>query len=121
MRSTDRNMPAWATRGPQRPPEHRLRDTVASELDREMSVAPSIALGQGERGHVAEGPCDGGPVGLPHTLSAKDGDVIRVPVPARTHTAPRRGVSSRGCWSFDGVLVLSARSRPAPLVTRGSG
>jgi hypothetical protein len=31
-------------------------DTVAPELDQEMSVAPSIALRQGERGHVAEGP-----------------------------------------------------------------
>jgi hypothetical protein len=42
--------------------------TVAPELDRENGVAPSIALGQGERGHMAEGPCDGGPIGQPHTL-----------------------------------------------------
>lgn len=67
------------------------------KLDREMSVAPSIALGQGERGHVTDGPCSGGPAGLPHTLYAKDGDVIRVPVPGTRNTAPRRGVSSRGC------------------------
>lgn len=34
--------------------------------------------------------------------------MFRVPVPARAHTAPRRGLSDlAGHWSFDGVFVLS--------------
>lgn len=47
-------------------------------------------------------------VGWPAAYSYEPGggDVIRVPVPARAHTAPRRGVSDLGRWSFDGVFVL---------------
>lgn len=33
--------------------------------------------------------------------------MFRVPAPARAHTAPRRGVSDRGRWSFDGAFALS--------------
>lgn len=67
---------------------------------------------------MAEGPCEGGPVGLPHT-SEEGADMIRVPVPSTRHTAPRRGVSSRmGCWSFDGAFVLSIH---APVRTSAEG
>lgn len=55
-----------------------------------------------------------------HSFETGGGDVIRVPVPTRAHTAPRRGVSDLGRWSFDGVFVLPERPRPAPLL-RGSG
>lgn len=60
---------------------------------------------------MAGGPCEGGPAAGRAPFYAKEGaDVIRVPVPARAHTAPRRGVSSQaGCWSVDGVFVLSER------------
>lgn len=71
---------------------------------------------------MAEGPCGGGPVGLPHTFYPEEGaDVIRVPVSSTRHTAPRRGVSSRmfGCWSFDGAFVLSTRIPVRLSVERG--
>lgn len=42
-----------------------------------------------------------------HSFETGGGDVFRVPVPARAHTAPRRGFSDLGRWSFDGVFVLS--------------
>lgn len=49
------------------------------------------------------------------------GDVIRVPVPARAHTAPRRGLSDlAGRWSFDGVFVLSEYA-PARTSAEGVG
>lgn len=53
-----------------------------------------------------------------HPFRKKEGaDVIRVPVPVTRHTAPRRGGSSHaGCWSFDGVFVLSARTPVRPSV-----
>lgn len=44
------------------------------------------------------------------------GDVFRVPVPARAHTAPRRGVSDVGRWSFDGVFVLTENAPARPSV-----
>lgn len=47
-------------------------------------------------------------------------DVFRVPVPARAHTAPRRGVSDRGRWSFDGVFVLPGIA-PARTSVEGVG
>lgn len=49
--------------------------------------------------------------GLQFTFNLESGDRVinRVPAYLHTDTAPRRGVSSLGCWSFDGVIVLSAR------------
>lgn len=41
-----------------------------------------------------------------HSFEPGGGDVIRVPAPARAHTAPRRGPSDLGRWVFDGVFVL---------------
>lgn len=57
-----------------------------------------------------------------HPFREKEGaDVIRVPVPTRAHTAPRRGVSSHaGCWSVDGAFVLSTRS-PGRTSVEGAG
>lgn len=46
--------------------------------------------------------------------------MIRVPVPARAHTAPRRGVSDLGRWSFDGVFVLPENA-PARTSAKGVG
>lgn len=47
--------------------------------------------------------------------------MIRVPVPARAHTAPRRGLSDlAGRWSFDGVFVLP-ESAPARTSAEGVG
>ena len=109
-----------ATRDPQEHLVNRRNGKVASDVDQKVKWPRRPALDKPGGATVAEGPCSGGPVGLPHTLSAKDGDVIRVPVPARTHTAPRRGVSSRGCWSFDGVFVLSART-PVRTSAEGAG
>lgn len=56
-------------------------------------------------------------VGWPaaHSYEPGGGDVFRVPVPARAHTAPRRGVSDRGRCSFDGVFVLPGYAPTAPL------
>lgn len=71
-----------------------LRSTVAPDVDQNVSVAPSIALGQGERGH---GPTDlvRGVRSAGRTpLQRRDGDVIRVPAHSRSKTEPRRGVSS---------------------------
>lgn len=89
---------------------------MASGVDQKEKVAPSIDLGQVERGHVAEGPCEGGPEACRTPFYPQEGaDVIRVPVPDTRHTAPRRGVSSRmRCWSFDGVIVLSAHTPVRP-------
>ena len=97
------------TRQPQEHREYRRRGRVASEHDREMSVAPSIALRQGERGHGAEGPCSGGPGGRPHTLSTKDGDVRRVPVPRSRCTAPRRGVRTHGLRRLSALPARPSR------------
>lgn len=56
-----------------------------------------------------------------HSYETGGGDVIRVPVPARAHTAPRRGLSDlAGCWSFDGVFVLPG-SIPARTSAEGVG
>lgn len=56
-----------------------------------------------------------------HSYEPGGGDVIRVPVPARAHTAPRRGLSDlAGRWSFDGVFVLPEYA-PARTSAEGVG
>ena len=83
------------TRQPLLHQEYRRRGRVAPEHDQEMSVAPSIALEQGERGHGVAGPCERGPGHRPHTLLLrKGGDVSRVPVPGTGRAMPRRGANS---------------------------
>lgn len=62
-------------------------------------------------------------VGWPaaYSFETGGGDVIRVPVPARAHTAPRRGLSDlAGRWPFDGVFVLSGYA-PAHASVEGVG
>ncbi|GGU66366.1 hypothetical protein GCM10010259_65810 [Streptomyces daghestanicus] len=99
------------TRETERHRESQLAGRVAPIVD-QKKVAPVIALEQGERGHVADGPCRRGPRACRAPFSQKEGaDVTRVPVPVTRHTAPRRGHSNRGCWSFDGVFVMSAHAR----------
>jgi hypothetical protein len=98
------------TRAPQGHPECCRNGRVAPNVDQKVKWPRRSPLDKARGATVAEGPCSGGPVGLPHTLATKDGDVIRVPVPGTRNTAPRRGVSSRGCWSVDGAFVLSTRT-----------
>lgn len=106
--SKNRNTAAVTTRNPQGHPAYRRNGTVASDVDQKEKWPRRSTLDKSRGATVAEGPCDGGPGGLSNTLYPKEGaDVTRVPVPSTRHTAPRRGVSSHGCWSFDGVFVLS--------------
>lgn len=93
---------------------------VASDVDRkcEWPLRPAWQPGGTTRAKdlVVE-------VGWPaaHSYRPGGGDVIRVPAPARAHTAPRRGVSDlAGRWSFDGVFVLPAIA-PARASAEGVG
>lgn len=104
----------FATRVPHGVPEQRGNGTVATSVD-PKEVAPSTGLG---KPGGATWPTDlvvGVRKPAEHPFREKEGaDVIRVPVPVTRHTAPRRGGSSRGCWSFDGAFVLSARTPVGP-------
>jgi len=110
-----------ATRDPQEHLVNRRNGKVAPDVDQKVKWPRRPALDKPGGATVAEGPCSGGPGACRTPFIRKEGDdVIRVPVPARTHTAPRRGVSSRGCCSFGGVFVLSART-PVRASVEGAG
>lgn len=98
-----------ATRAPHRHAVYCPSGTVAHELDQQMKVAPSIALGQGERGHWPPGPCERGPFGRPRTLNRKTGGDVHQGTRARTytHSTPPWGQQRMRCWSFDGAFALS--------------
>lgn len=107
--------PGFATRAPRGGAEFGGNGTVAPSVD-QKEVAPSTGLG---KPGGATWPTDlvvGVRKPAEHPFREKEGaDVIRVPVPVTRHTAPRRGGSSHaGCWSVDGVFVLSVRTPERP-------
>lgn len=109
-----------STRCDQRDVGHGGGGMVASDVDRkcEWPLRPAWQPGGTTRANdLVMG------VGWPAARSYDTGgsDVIRVPVPARAHTAPRRGLSApAGRWSFDRVFVLPEIA-PARASTEGAG
>lgn len=104
LRRLERSVETVTTRVPLQHTECPWSGRVTPD-DLQKEVAPSTGLATG-RGHVAEDLVVG--VLRPAEHPAKKGfDMTRVPASARIITAPRRGVSSRGCWSFGGVLVYA--------------
>lgn len=98
-----------------------LRSTVTTDVDQNVSVAPSIALGQGERGH---GPTDlvKGVRSAGRTpLQRRDGDVIRVPAHSRSKTEPRRGASSHARLLLLRRAVRAAQTHAIPVRTSREG
>lgn len=95
-----------STRGAQAPGAPTWSDRVAGDVDQNGS-GPVDRLGNRE-GPLRPRNLVVGVLGpAAHSYETGGGDVFRVPVPARAHTAPRRGLSDLGRWSFDGVFVLS--------------
>jgi hypothetical protein len=98
----------------------RRSGTVTTDVDQNVSVAPSIALGQGERGH---GPMDL-VVGVRSAgrtpLRRRDGDVIRVPAHSRSKTEPRRGASSHGLLTLRRA-VRATQTHVIPVCTSDEG
>lgn len=97
--------------------------TVAPEFDREMVVAPSIALRQGERGHSGRGPGRGPEASAEHPYPPEEGaDVIRVPVPSADDTTPRRGASNRALLLLRrGVRAARTQIIPTHTSSEGAG
>jgi hypothetical protein len=98
----------------------RRNGTVTTDVDQNVSVAPSIALGQGERGHGPKDLVRGVRSAGRTPLLRRDGDVIRVPAHSRSKTEPRRGVSNRGLLVLRRA-VRAAQTHAIPVRTSSEG